>query len=145
MEIYKNLFLSNLATLKEDINSYSNEADMWRLQGSIKNSAANLAMHVCGNLKHNIGAVLGETEYVRNRDAEFSVKELSRKNILDEIESTITMIGPVFDSLSKDDLLKPWPNDFYGEGQSIDSVLFRLIWHMGYHLGKINYHRRLLF
>ena len=145
MKIYKGLFIGNLTSLKEDINSYANESGLWLLKGSISNTPANLALHICGNLKHNIGAVLGNTGYIRNRDAEFSATGVSKQDIISEIDSTITMIGPVFDSLSNDDLLKPWPNEFYGEGQNIGSVLFRLIWHLGYHRGQINYHRRLLF
>jgi hypothetical protein len=144
MKAYKNLFLGNLATLKEDINSYANESDLWLLKGSITNSPANLALHVCGNLKHNIGTILGNSGYIRNRNAEFSATGLSKHDILIEIDSTISMISPVFDSLSQNDLLKPWPNDFYGEGQTIGSVIVRLAAHFGYHLGQINYHRRLL-
>ncbi len=144
MKSIKEQFITNLVSLKKEIDAYPDEASLWLLTRQIKNTPANLALHLCGNLKHNIGAVLGKVNFVRERDLEFSKKGLSKSDIIIEIDFTSKMIEPVLDSLTNQDLLKPWPNDTYGPGQTIGSVLIRIGIHLGYHLGQINYHRRLL-
>jgi hypothetical protein len=74
----KELYLSNLTKLKEELSAFKNETDLWHTQGDVKNSPGNLALHLTGNLKHFIGAQLGNTGYVRNRDKEFADKNIPR-------------------------------------------------------------------
>lgn len=101
-------------------------------------------MHLCGNLKHFIGFGIGKNGYIRNRDLEFSIKGLSKEDILSEIKSTSDAISPVLEKLTKEDLLNKYEYDFFGDGTTIDYVLMRLASHFTYHLGQINYFRRLL-
>lgn len=141
---YDILITKNLETLKEEINAYDNEEDLWKLHGDIKNTPANLALHLCGNLKHFIGATLGSTGYVRDRDNEFAVKGVSRDDISKEIDSTIETVIPILSQLTLEDINKPFPLDNFGEGRTTGGVITFLIFHLGYHLGQINYHRRTL-
>ncbi len=76
IETLSQLFLRDLEKLKTEISSFKDEKKIWEISGEIKNSAGNLCLHLCGNLQHFIGAVLGNSGYIRNRDAEFS-----RKNV----------------------------------------------------------------
>ncbi|MCB0723108.1 MAG: DinB family protein [Ignavibacteriae bacterium] len=142
-ETYDILFGKKLDSLKEELLAYKNEEDIWKLHGDIKNTPANLAMHLCGNLKHFFGAIIGNTGYERNRDYEFTVKDLSRDEIVKEIESTKEAIMPVLKSLSLDDLNKKYPTDDFGENLTVGWVITGLGYHLGYHLGQINYHRRM--
>lgn len=144
MKSIKEQFIANLTSLKKEIDSYPDEAVLWLLTRQIRNSPANLALHICGNLKHNIGAVLGKNNFVRERDLEFSKKGATKSDLIIEIDFTAKIIEPVLDSLTDADLAKPWPGDAYGPDQAIGSVLVRIAIHLGYHLGQINYHRRLL-
>ena len=144
MELYEEFFISNLETLSEEISMFQNEADLWKLSGSLNNTCGNLAMHLCGNLKHFIGFGIGMNGYIRNRDLEFSIKGLSKEDILSEIKSTSDAISPVLEKLTKEDLLNKYEYDFFGDGTTIDYVLMRLASHFTYHLGQINYFRRLL-
>ena len=144
MEVYKEFFISNLESLSEEISMFQNEADLWKLSGSINNTCGNLAIHLCGNLKHFIGFGIGKYEYIRNRDLEFSIKGLSKVDILSEIKSTSDVITPVLEKLTEEDLLKKYDYDFFDEGATINYVLMRLASHFTYHLGQINYFRRLL-
>ena len=134
-----------LESLKKEISLYQNESDLWKLTGDLKNTPGNLALHLCGNLKHNIGSVLGKNGYVRDRDLEFSSKGISKAEILEDIESTTNIIIPILDSLTDDDLIEPFPEASHGEDQAIYDALVRLALHLGYHVGQINYHRRILF
>ncbi len=133
-----------LDNLNKEISQYQNETDLWKLTGDLKNTPANLALHLCGNLKHNIGSVIGKNGYVRDRDIEFSSKGISKEDILKEIESTTSAVIPILDSLTDDDLIEPFPEASHGEDQTVYDALIRLALHFGYHVGQINYHRRIL-
>lgn len=137
------LYGREIEALKEEILAYKNEEDLWKLQGEIKNSPANLALHLCGNLKHFIGATLGNTGYVRDRENEFAVKDVPGEEIIREIDSTIETVIPILAQLTHEDMNRPFPLDTFGEGRTTGSVITLLIFHFGYHLGQINYHRRL--
>jgi hypothetical protein len=144
MEKYKEMFVKYLNQLKDEVKAYPDDGSLWKLSGDIKNTPGNLCLHVCGNLKHNIGTIIGKTGYVRNRDAEFSRKNVPKNKLLNEVDSTIDMISPVIDKLTDDDMKKELPSDTFSQGGSIGLIILRVAAHMGYHLGQINYHRRLI-
>jgi hypothetical protein len=144
MEQYKHLFVKYLNQLQDEIGSYRDEANIWKLAGEIPNTPGNLCLHLCGNLRHNIGATIGKTGYVRNRDEEFSKKNVPREELLKEVEKTSEMIIPVIESLTEDGLKRFIPADKYSQGGTVAEVLLRTGMHLGYHLGQINYHRRMV-
>ena len=135
---YFNRYLNQLS---KEIKAYTNEADLWKVQGAISNSGGNLCVHLLGNLNHFIGAVIGKTGYVRKRDEEFSIKEVPREEMLVQIEETKRMLAVV---LEKADLDAPFPPVFYNEEGTTRYFLYRFMAHLAYHVGQINYHRRLL-
>ncbi len=137
-------FNKYLTGLRKEISLYKNEHDLWKLTPGLNNTPANLAMHLCGNLKHNIGAVMGNSGYVRNRDLEFSVKDVSRDAILAEIDSTTETVVSILESLAPKDYTKAFPEASHGEEQNYIDALVRLAFHCAYHVGQINYHRRIL-
>lgn len=138
------LYTNSLTKLKEEIASFNNEADLWHTQGDVKNSPGNLALHLIGNLKHFIGAQLGNTGYVRQREKEFSDKNIPRKELLKEIDEAQTVLTTVFSSLTDENLQQDFPIEFLGKQRSIVEMLFIFYGHLNYHLGQINYQRRLL-
>lgn len=137
-------FSKYLVKLREEISLYKNEANLWKLTPGILNTPGNLALHLCGNLKHNIGAVIGDNGYIRNRDNEFAAKNVSREDIITEIDSTIDTVLPILENLSPEDYAKPFPEASHGEDQAFIDALIRLSFHFAYHVGQINYHRRIL-
>ena len=141
---FKELFIKNLNRLKEEISSYKNESDIWKLAGGISNTPGNLCLHLCGNLQHYIGALIGKSGYVRNRDAEFSKKNASLHDLLLEINITEEIITSVFDALDEKDLTKTFPDKTFGENSSNANAILQCEVHFTYHLGQINYHRRIL-
>ena len=141
---HKDLLLKYLNQLNKEISSYKNEADIWKVTGDITNPPGNLCLHLCGNLQHYIGALIGKTGYMRNRNAEFSKKNISRHDLLMEINLTEEVITHVFDSLKEDDLKKPFPENIFGENATYAHAIMECELHLTYHLGQINYHRRIL-
>jgi len=144
IETLKQLFLRDLEKLKTEISFFKDESNLWEISGVIKNSSGNLCLHLCGNLQHFIGAVLGNSGYVRNRDAEFSRKDVPIRELVAEIELTVKVVQKTLQELKEDDLQKTYPINVLGFEMTTEFFLTHLTTHLNYHLGQINYHRRLL-
>ena len=138
------LFERDLNKLIEEISLYKNETDLWKIKEGISNSGGNLALHLIGNLNHFIGATLGNTGYIRERDKEFSLKDIPKKQLVDDIHKTSSIVTDTLSSLSKDDLGKDFPVPINNKISNTGFILMFLLAHLNYHLGQINYHRRLL-
>ena len=144
IEILKKIYQSDLDKLKTEITSYRKEENLWKISGDIKNTAGNLCLHLCGNLQHFIGAVLGNSGYVRKRDEEFSKKNVPIRELVTEIELTIEILKKTFAEMKEDDPQKIYPINVFGYEMTTEYLLTHMATHFSYHLGQINYHRRLL-
>ena len=139
-----NLFERDLAKLKAEVEAYANEGDLWRVEGEIANSAGNLCLHLAGNLRHFFGAVLGGTDYVRDRDAEFASKFVPRVTLLAEVDAAVSEVKAVLEQITDEELQKNYPIEVFGHPMTTEFFLVHLATHLNYHLGQINYHRRML-
>src|SRR3970282_1758330 len=72
-----------LRTIERELNAYRTEDQIWALPAGLPNSGGTLALHAAGNLLHFVGAVLGGSSYVRDRDAEFSRRGVPRAELID--------------------------------------------------------------
>ena len=138
------LFTRDLNKLKTEIAAYKNEAIIWKVQEGIANSAGNLCLHLVGNLNGFIGAELGKSGYIRQRDLEFSLKDIPRKELIEKIEATIQVVTQVVEQLTGEQLNNEYPLLVFKEKTTTHHFLVHLATHVTYHLGQINYHRRLL-
>ena len=144
LDVLKKVFKRDLNKLKTEIKLYSNETNLWLIDKSITNSAGNLCLHLVGNLNAYIGAELGQSGYIRQRDLEFSLKDVPRTKLLNQIDKTISMVEKVLSELATNDLEKEYPLIVFKEPMTTEYFLVHLTTHFSYHLGQINYHRRLL-
>ena len=144
IETLNDIFQRELQKLEDEIKSFPDETLLWKVSGDVKNSAGNLCLHLCGNLQHFIGASLGKTGYIRNRDAEFSTKNSSKEKLIDEIKNSKRAVKTALDAISSNDLQKIYPQNFLGKEVSAEYFLIHLISHFDYHLGQINYLRRIM-
>lgn len=138
------LFQKELDKLKQEIGAYETEEQLWRIAEGINNCGGNLCLHLLGNLQHFIGATLGDSGYIRNRDAEFKLKNIPRQKLLEEIENTKKIVVDTLEQVSKKELEKEFPIRVFEEVMTTEYFLLYLLNHFGYHLGQINYHRRLV-
>lgn len=138
------LFKRDLEKLKLEISLYKDEKNLWVIDKNILNSAGNLCLHLVGNLNTYIGAEIGKTGYVRNRDLEFSQKDVPQQELIRMIEATISVVEDGLNKLNEDDLEKEYPLLVFKEKTTTGFFLIHLAVHLGYHLGQVNYHRRLL-
>ena len=143
-ESLRSLFNRDLNQLKKEIEAYQNEENLWIIDRNIANSAGNLCLHLVGNINHFIGAQLGNTGYERHRDLEFSLKNIPRAELIEKVEATAAMIDSVLPQLSEEDLKKEYPLVVFESTMTTEYFLIHLVAHLDYHLGQINYHRRLL-
>jgi uncharacterized damage-inducible protein DinB len=143
-ETLKTLFNRDLNKLKSEIKSYKNDANLWIIDKSIANSAGNLCLHLIGNLNTYIGATLGGSNYIRNRELEFSLKDVPKQKLINMIEATIIVVNETLDKITEEQLNSEYPMLVFQEKTSTEFFLAHLTTHLAYHLGQINYHRRLL-
>ena len=143
-ETLKTLYRRDLENLKQEISSYTSEENLWLCSRDVTNSAGNLTLHLIGNLNHFIGAEIGKSGYVRQRDLEFSSKNANRNELLSMIDETLSVVEKAIDSISVEDFGKIYPLDVFGYEMTTEYFLIHLTTHLAYHLGQINYHRRLL-
>ena len=136
LSVLNSLFERDLNKLMDEISLYKDEADLWKINEGISNSGGNLALHLVGNLNHFIGAILGNTGYVRDRDREFLLKNIPRKQLLDDLSNTLAVITNTLASMSKDDLEKDFPVPLNNKVSSTHFILLHLLAHLNYHLGR---------
>lgn len=137
-------FNRDLDKLKQELKSYHAEDNIWKTSGNISNSAGNLALHIIGNLNHYIGSEMGSTGYIRNREAEFSLKGVSRDEILNQIEETKKTISNALLKFPEDWFSRKYPLEEFGYPMTYEYFMVHLVSHLNYHLGQVNYHRRLI-
>tara|TARA_B000000460_G_scaffold32877_1_gene20558 strand:- start:1790 stop:2263 length:474 start_codon:yes stop_codon:yes gene_type:complete len=136
------LFSRELDRLEGEIEQYSNESKLWAVLGDQKNSAGNIALHVCGNLMHYIAEGLGQSGYVRDRGAEFS-ERVTRIELIERVrvcKMTVTAVLEALDDSILDEIYPAQAPERMGRIRS-RTFLLHLIWHLGWHLGQIYYHR----
>jgi uncharacterized damage-inducible protein DinB len=140
----RTLILRELRAVRREIEAYPADADVWAVPPGVTNSAGTLALHLAGNLQHFIGARLGGTGYVRNRDREFSRRDVSRAELLEGLDAATRAVNETFARMSDAELAKPYPEELLKATVPTGEFLIHLAVHLGYHLGQIDYHRRLV-
>jgi uncharacterized damage-inducible protein DinB len=140
----KKLFQRDLEKLKLEISLYKEDSRIWLVEKDITNSAGNLCLHLVGNLNTYIGAEIGKTGYIRHRDLEFSLKDIPQLELLKKIEDTIQVVDTALDTITEEQLEEEYPLLVFKEKTSTGYFLVHLAGHLAYHLGQINYHRRLV-
>ncbi len=143
-ETLAELFERDLQRVRTEISLYKDEDHLWIVKEEISNSAGNLCLHLLGNLNHFVGETLGNSGYVRHREDEFSLKNIPRQDLLINIDNCILILNNTFSKLADADMEKHFPLEKHGAIVSNTHMLLHLLGHLSYHLGQINYHRRLL-
>ena len=144
IDILKKILLRDLTALKNEIAAYNSEGSLWVIEKGISNAAGNLCLHIVGNLNTYIGAQLGNSGYIRNRELEFSLKDIAKADLILKIEATITVVIATLDNMSDSELEHEYPLLVLDHKTSTGYFLMHLTTHLAYHLGQINYHRRLV-
>ncbi|PWK27139.1 uncharacterized protein DUF1572 [Arcicella aurantiaca] len=138
------LFQRDLAILYREIESYKSEDSLWIIKEEINNSGGNLALHLIGNLRTYIGKNLGNIPYIRNREAEFSSKNIPKQTVLTMIQEMTEIVLSTLSQINEERLAKIYEEEVLSYEMTTEYFLVHLHGHLTYHTGQINYHRRLL-
>lgn len=134
----------DIQRLRKEIELFNQDSNLWRTVGNVKNPAGNLCLHLVGNLNTYIGKNLGYTNYVRDRDAEFNSRNVSKQELLDKVEETREVVISTMKKLNNEDVDKKYVEDVFGYEMTNGFFLIHLAAHLSYHLGQVNYIRRIL-
>ncbi len=140
----RRVLLRELRTLRDELDAYPDDASVWHCPPGIENSAGTLTLHLVGNLRHFIGARLGGADYVRDRDEEFSARDLSRDELRTRIAAAMTEVDGALANLDPAALTTQFPDPVGGVRLATGQFLLHLTAHCGYHLGQLDYHRRVV-
>lgn len=143
-KVLTEIYTRDLNRLLHEVKLYEYESNLWVTKAGISNSAGNLVLHLIGNLNHFIGARLGNSSYIRNRHEEFTLKDIPKEDLIKAIESTTTVVLNTLATLNEADFNNDFPEEVFGKKETVGFILVHLTTHLTYHLGQINYHRRLI-
>jgi uncharacterized damage-inducible protein DinB len=138
------VLLRELAAVRRTVEAHPDDASLWAERPGLLNPGGTLVLHLAGNLQHYLGAVLGRSGYRRDRDAEFSRRNVSRAALLGEIEAARQAIERGMAVLSEETLAAPYPEQIAGRTVATGDFLVHLATHLAYHLGQLDYHRRVV-
>ena len=136
------IFERDLRALAREVEAYPDERDLWTAVPGIANVAGTLTLHLAGNLQYYIGAVLGGSGYVRDRPAEFARRDVARSELLREIEAARTAVARTLRLPL--DVDGEFPEAVAGKRVRTGDYLVHLATHFAYHLGQLDYHRRIV-
>lgn len=138
----RKLLRRDLDTLAREINLYPDDASLWKPVPGQPTAGGNLALHLVGNLRHFVGAVLGGTGYGRERDLEFTTTGLRRADLASLIDTAKAEVDAALAALDPARLGALYPLEIRGERLATGLVLLHLATHLAFHLGQLDYHRR---
>ena len=138
----RTLLVRELRAFKRELDSYPDDASVWRVIPGVPNTGGTLALHVAGNVQHFFGAVLGGDGYVRDRDAEFARRDVPRRDLMTGLDAAIASVERTLDRLPANGLDRPYPEPVAKRTLSTEQFLLHLATHLAYHLGQIDIHRR---
>jgi hypothetical protein len=134
----------DLRSVRLELEAYPDEQQIWALPPGLPNSAGTLALHLAGNLRHYVGAHLGGTGYVRNRDEEFAARNVPRSVLLEQLAEADRVIASTLPNLSEEQMAQPFPEPIRDQHLLTSELLLQLAVHLAYHLGQVSYHRRVI-
>jgi hypothetical protein len=136
------LFARDLTRLAQELRAFPDTTTLWQTAPGVTNAAGTLALHLEGNLREYVGRPLGHIAYRRDRPAEFSTRGVDRDELVARIEAVQDMVSRVIRMLSADALADPYPEPYDGASLSTRQFLVLLLAHLNYHLGQVDYLRR---
>ena len=144
LEDLKQLYLREIDTLERELDLYPDDASVWKELAGLPNTAGNLILHLSGSLQHFFGATLGNTGYQRNREAEFSRRNVLRSELKQELANARAGVQAAFANLTEESLEQVFPVQFADAPFSSRLTLLQFLCHLNYHIGQIDYHRRVV-
>ena len=130
----KDDFLAKLVRCLEEMS----DENIWWRPNEQSNSAGNLVLHLCGNIRQWIVNSMGGGTFQRDRDAEFASRgPLPKAELIARIQAAVSEVDAVLRRLPEDGLLKRYPIQAYNTSGL--QAIYHVVEHFSYHLGQILY------
>lgn len=137
------LYRREIEKLRNEILSFEADEQLWKhYEGNT--SAGNLCLYITGNLQHYIGSLIGDSGYIRNKEAEMKAKNLSRERLIEEIDNTRDVVINTLEEVSKTDLQKIFQTTEFEEPVTTEYYLIHLLRTVSFCLGQIRFHHQLV-
>jgi len=133
-----------LRALERELNAYATEEQVWALPPGLPNSGGTLALHAAGNLQHFIGAVLGGSMYVRDRDAEFQRRGVPRVELVEGLRRADEVVKDTLGRLDPRTFSESFPMPVANRRLLTSDFMLHLVTHLAYHVGQVDFHRRIV-
>lgn len=137
------LFVRDLERLIQELQAFPDTASVWRTAPGVTNAAGTLALHLEGNLREYVGRQIGHIEYSRQRPLEFSARGVEKSELIARIEDVKAIIPGVVQGLTPSRLDALCPEAIQGKSMTTRQFLIHLLAHLSYHLGQVDYLRRI--
>lgn len=128
----------------QELKSFPGGPELWSTLPGVSNSAGNLVLHLEGNLREYVGRQMGHVPYQRQRPLEFSPTGIPLDDLIARMESVAELIPAIVAALPENALESLYPENVFGSPMTVRYFLFHLFGHLSYHLGQINYLRRIV-
>jgi hypothetical protein len=138
------VMVRDLRAAAREVRSYPDDASLWRELPGIANPGGTLALHLAGNLRHFIGKALAGGAYVRDRDREFGARGLTRAEVAAELDAAAEEVEAAFARIPAEAWGREYPLEVGGRRLPASRFAQHLVSHLGYHLGQLDYHRRVV-
>ena len=133
----------DLRALRREVEAYPSDDAVWAVAPGIANSCGTLVLHLVGNLRSYVGHVIGGIAYERDRPREFAARGLPRTDLLRELDAAIEAVDRALPKLTEATLASEFPQAIGSVRVNTQEFLLHCAVHLGYHLGQVDYHRRL--
>ena len=137
------LFARDLQRLVQELTAFPTTESLWKTAPGVTNAAGTLALHLEGNLLEYIGRQVGGVDYRRDRPREFSSRGVEQQELIARIEAVRGLVPRVIAGLSEQQLTAIYPEQVLGTPITTRQFLIHLSGHLNYHLGQIDYLRRM--
>jgi uncharacterized damage-inducible protein DinB len=114
------------------------EQDVWWRPNAKSNSAGNLILHLCGNIRQWVIHGVAGAEDVRQRSAEFAEQgPIPKAELLARLEAALAEVDEVLRRVTAEELAQA--RQIQGFDQTVLSAIFHVVEHFSYHTGQIIY------
>lgn len=143
-DVLQVMILRELSALQRSVEAYPDDASIWAMPAGVPNAGGTLVLHLAGNLQHYVGTVLGGSGYRRDRAAEFARRDVPRAELVAEVAAAANAVEYTLPTVSAKTLSTPFPETIGGQVLTTEAFLVHLAAHLAYHLGQLDYHRRIV-
>ena len=137
------LFARDLARLVRQLDAID-DRHLWQIGPGVTNSSGNLLLHLNGNLREYIGRQIGGVPYQRDRPREFAARDIPRAEVASALGGLVELIPAVLGQVAEGQWDQLYPENVLGQPLTNRQFVIHLFGHLSYHLGQIDYLRRIL-